>query len=149
VRIAVENLPKTRDNTPATKPPKKIVKKSEIFDPARKLKLKYKNRLPTLKSKVNVKRRRKLSNIPEEELPYFTELPKLSQIERNWTIKPNHNYQHYNSDPYHESFKPIKMEKLVQEFRHHVHESIYHENRFFGVVSEIKEDFKKIKPNCQ
>ena len=40
------------------------------------------------------------------------------------------------------------MEKLVQEFRHHVHDSIYHENRFFGVVSEIKEDLKKLNPNA-
>jgi hypothetical protein len=150
VRIAVEMKPKTRDNTSAAKPSKKLVKKSQIFDPARKLKLKYKTPLPTLKNKVNVKRRRKntfeLSQISEEELPYFTELPKLSQIERNWTIKPNHNSRHYNSDPYSEWFKPIKMDKLVQEFRHHVHDSIYHENRFFGVVSEIKEDFKKLNP---
>jgi len=88
-RIAVENKPK--DNTSSvTKSTKKLVKKYEIFDPARKLKLKYKVPLPTLKTnKVNAKRRRKLSQIPEEELPYFTELPKLSQIEQNWTIKPN------------------------------------------------------------
>ena len=38
------------------------------------------------------------------------------------------------------------MEKLTQEFGHHVHESIAYKNQFFGIVSNVTEDFKTLDP---
>ena len=140
------------------------------FDPARKLKNRYSNfKVPENLQKIE-KLTTKPKKISEEDLPYFTELPKLPKIEKNYSIRKNRKLKDccfcmhkifinqflnlankctlyfLDFNKYYDYFWPVNMEKVLQEFRHHVQEGIYHEHKFFGIITEVTEDFEKLRP---